>query len=111
MAGDGNYGGNGSIHWRSHSGSVTAAGADPTPVAQIGGNTGNFRLKLRYTTLSGKSIGDLTTLLTDLINAATAARTNLSGTSTDETITIFVPAIPRSTPPLPNTELEVHVDW
>ena len=114
MAGDGNYGGNGSIHWQNKSAGATSKGKDSTPVNSIGGNTGNFQLTLRYSTLSNKSVADIVELLQALIDAATTAQENFhNGTSTDEQFLIQVPAIPRATPPpaSPTAGWEIHVNW
>jgi len=114
MAGDGNYGGNGSVHWQNKSGAATSKGKDATPVNNIGGNTGNFQLTLRYSTLSNKSVADIIALLQDVIDAATTARDRFqNATSTDEEISIEVPAIPRpaAPPTSPNAGWEVHVNW
>jgi hypothetical protein len=114
MAGDGNYGGNGSIHWQNKSGSASSNGRDGIPVNNIGANSGNFQLTLRYSGLSGKSSAALVALLQEVIDRATEAQNNFrNGTSTDEQFLIQVPAIPRAAapPPPPTAGWEIHVKW
>jgi hypothetical protein len=118
MAGDGGYGGNGSVHFKN---TVTeppkpprvSADIDSIPVANIGNGSGKFRVDLRFST-SAMPKERLIAELQALVNRANAAINQLNAPSTTEvSLMILVPAIPRSAPPAgpPNDPWEVYVKW
>lgn len=118
MGGDGGYGGNGSVYLKNTFGPVgnpsnTFNGYDPTPVGNIGGGTGRFRVNLRFSTLSGSPAAVLVAELQAVINRANAAINQLNAGRPEAVLMIQVPAIPRAAAPAgpPNDAYEVAVDW
>ena len=118
MAGDGGYGGNGSVHFKN---TVTVApnpprvsgDIDSTPVANIGNGSGKFRVDLRFST-SAMPKAQLIAELQAVINLANAAIKQLSApATTDVSLMILVPAIPRPATPAgpPNDPWEVYIKW
>jgi len=82
------------------------------PVA-IGSGTDSFRVDLRFSTASGQSAADLIAELLKVITGAVAAINKLSGGQADASLTIEVPAIPRTSAPKgnPSDPYEVAVQW
>jgi hypothetical protein len=118
MAGDGGYGGNGSVHFKN---TVTeppkptrvSADIDSIPLAEIGNRSGKFRVDLRFST-SAMPKAQLVAELQAVINLANAAINQLNApATTDVTLRILVPAIPRSAAPAgpPDDPWEVYVKW
>lgn len=107
MAGDGNYGGNGSVYFENHvNGQPAGNGSDPSMQPHM------FRLSLRYSTESGKSNPQLQGLLQAGISSMNAALTQLRNGSDDVTAHVEVPAFQRKTPPSgANPGWEVKIEW
>ena len=147
MAGDGGYGGNGSVYWSIHHrsaggpeplknkrnlgspdpehwidlgvpGKVPAKmgteinGHDPTPAADIGDGTGNFKVTLLFST-KAKPSADLQTALLKLINDAGVQLQSLQNGAPSARLEIDIPAINRATPPTgyASDPWEVTVSW
>jgi len=86
-------------------------GHDPTAIASPG--TDSFRVDLRFSTASGQSAADLIAELLKVITGAVAAIGKLTAGQADASLTIEVPAIPRSSAPkgTPSDPYEVAVQW
>jgi hypothetical protein len=112
MAGDGNYGGNGSIYFENNVGGARyCRGSDPIAIRDVGNGRGNFQVFLRYTTDAAPAPA-LRGLLQAAIAQMEAALNRLQAGATDVTVHLEVPAIGRNSEPTgPNAGWEVQVKW
>jgi hypothetical protein len=88
-------------------------GHDPIDIGPKGTVKKNFQVDLRFSADSGQSVADLINKLLKVIDDAGEAIGDLVAGETDVSLSIEVPAIPRTAPPTGqgNDKYEVAVEW
>ena len=108
-------------HWIDIGASATAfaetsleiEGHDPIDIGPKGTVKKNFQVDLRFSADSGQSVADLINKLLKVIDDAGEAIGDLVAGETDVSLSIEVPAIPRTAAPTGagNDKYEVAVEW